>query len=237
MRRLPKTGYGAELAQRVVERAEAALANARAEAENVLAQAKRALERASEAFYDLGEAFVRLREERLYRALGFDSFEALLADELGVSRSYAYHLAGVATQLRREQAVALGPAKATALVRLASVTPEFDTAASLYSARVSLPRRREKVEVSKLTLRELQTLVRERTRRQRPPGKRVREADRQEALARANRLREKLEDAGVEDARVRVVERRTGPQETLRLRVELPMGSLGALAKVLSRFR
>jgi hypothetical protein len=227
----------APLAQRAAERARAAHAEARAEAEAIVLEAKRALEHASEAFFELGEAFAKLRDKRLYSALGFDSFEQLVTEELATSRTHAYNLIAVTEQLQREHAIRLGPAKATALVRLAAVTPRFDTAESLLRARVVRPGRRERVEVGRLSLRELRELIREAIHRRRRPGARVKERERAAALAWATRLREHLESAGVDDARVQIVEHRRGPKEALRVRLEVPFELRARAGKVLSTTR
>jgi hypothetical protein len=65
----------------------------------------------------------------------------------------------------------------------------------------------------------------------------VKERERAAALAWATRLREHLESAGVDDARVQIVEHRRGPKEALRVRLEVPFELRARAGKVLSTTR
>jgi hypothetical protein len=90
------------------------------------------------------------------------------------------------------------------------------------------------VGVSELTLDELRRLVRDGIHRRRPKGARVGREARAAALALAVRLREQIEEAGIADARVRVVEHR-GHTETLHLRVDFAIGACAQVGKVLAK--
>jgi hypothetical protein len=78
------------------------------------------------AFFDIGVALAELHEKKLYAALGYESFDAMLAEEGVLSGQYARRLIQVAGAFDREQAQRLGPEKAYALVRYAARTKLAD---------------------------------------------------------------------------------------------------------------
>ena len=78
------------------------------------------------AFYDIGTALRELHEKKLHGALGYDSFDAMLAAEGVMSGQYARRLIQVAAAFDREQAQRLGAEKAYALVRYCARTKQDD---------------------------------------------------------------------------------------------------------------
>lgn len=84
-----------------------------------------------EDFYDIGLALAELSDKQLYLALGFASFEKLLAARDVIAYSQAKRLMAVVAQMPRAQAVKLGQERAYALVAYASATPAEDDPAQL----------------------------------------------------------------------------------------------------------
>ncbi len=78
------------------------------------------------AFYDIGTSLRELHEKKLHGALGYDSFDAMLAAEGMMSGQYARRLIQVASAFDREQAQRLGAEKAYALVRYCARTKKDD---------------------------------------------------------------------------------------------------------------
>jgi hypothetical protein len=78
------------------------------------------------AFYDIGQALGEIHEKKLYGALGYDSFDAMLIDRSIMTGQYARRLIQVAAAFDREQAQRLGADKAYALVRYAARTKLAD---------------------------------------------------------------------------------------------------------------
>jgi hypothetical protein len=82
-------------------------------------------------FWLIGEALRELLRDKLYVALGHQSFEEMLLKRNVVSLATAKKLIGIAEQVPREQALALGPEKAHQLVRYTEWTEAEDTVAEL----------------------------------------------------------------------------------------------------------
>ena len=78
------------------------------------------------AFYDIGLTLGELHEKKLYAALGYESFDAMLAHQNIMTGQYARRLIQVAAAFDREQAQRLGAEKAYALVRYAARTKLAD---------------------------------------------------------------------------------------------------------------
>ncbi len=78
------------------------------------------------AFYDIGTALAELHEKKLYGALGYATFDAMLEDRDMMSGQYARRLIQIAGAFDREQAQRLGPDKAYALVRYVARTKQAD---------------------------------------------------------------------------------------------------------------
>jgi hypothetical protein len=90
----------------------------------------------SEAFYDIGVALGEILKKKLYGALGYKSFDALLAHRKLMSRTQATKLIEVSHAMSRDAAIKLGLAKAYAAARLVAATPEPDTVTGLLAKGV-----------------------------------------------------------------------------------------------------
>ncbi|CAN5477897.1 hypothetical protein BH09MYX1_BH09MYX1_37540 [soil metagenome] len=106
-----------------------------------------------EDFYDLGAALRELLDKKLYAALGYASFDDLLAKRDVIGRTQAYKLIAVVRELPRDRAVEVGQERAYALVAVAAATPEPDTAASILATGVKVHGKTK--DVSKLSKRDL----------------------------------------------------------------------------------
>lgn len=83
--------------------------------------------RMTEDFYEVGKALKELLHKKLYVALGFSSFEAMLDAQGIVGATQARKLIEVASRMPLETALGLGLEKAFALTRYADATPDLDT--------------------------------------------------------------------------------------------------------------
>jgi hypothetical protein len=75
-----------------------------------------------------------LKEKKLFVAIGYRTFDALLAARVPIGRSQAYKLIAIAERVTREQAISLGEEKAYAIARLVATTPEADTVGECQSS-------------------------------------------------------------------------------------------------------
>jgi hypothetical protein len=82
-------------------------------------------------FWLIGDALREILRDKLFVALGHQSFEELLSKRTVVSLATAKRLITIAEQVPREQALKLGPNKAYELVRYTEWTDEEDTVAEL----------------------------------------------------------------------------------------------------------
>lgn len=112
-------------------RATAALAKNRALARNLVRDIVRRKRRVEDDFHAIGRALRRLSDESLYRALGYDSFDALLTAEDLFSKTMAYKLMSVAGAYPAAKARELGIEKAYGLIAYAEATPAADLARTL----------------------------------------------------------------------------------------------------------
>jgi hypothetical protein len=124
-RALPKTvralaAQGASSVTAISTRAEALLAE--------IVRKKSAIE---EAFYEIGLALRELATKKMYTALGFPSFEALLAARGVMGLSQAKKLIAIVSTMDRDTALGLGVEKAYAALRYTEATPEPDSPAQL----------------------------------------------------------------------------------------------------------
>ena len=103
----------------------------RTRGEELLAEIARRMVNIAEAFYEVGEALRELLSKKLYIALGYRSFQEMLAARNVMSFSQANRLIQLVSSLPREKALAVGSAKAFLLVDYAKATPEPDNAAWL----------------------------------------------------------------------------------------------------------
>lgn len=116
----------------------AAAARHRARAESLLELIARRIARIQEDFYELGAALKQLRDEKLYAALGYRTFDELLAKRRPIGRTQAYKLIALVENVTRDQALALGEEKAYALARLAKATPAADTVGSILETGIEI---------------------------------------------------------------------------------------------------
>lgn len=93
---------------------------------------------AEESFYEIGAALARLRDPAMFGALGFDTFEALLASIPKLSREVAYRCLRIATRFDEPTALALTQTKALALLTYVDATPEPDDAQALAEADATI---------------------------------------------------------------------------------------------------
>jgi len=78
------------------------------------------------AFYDLGMALRELSDKKLYAALGYDSFDQMLAERDLMGGTQARKLIEVVRVFERTRALELGPEKAYALARHVARTKQDD---------------------------------------------------------------------------------------------------------------
>lgn len=110
------------------------------EAREQLALIARRKREITEAFYDVGVALTFLKTKDVIRVLGRRSFAEVCEKDAGLSASSSERLVRIVGAMTREQALAMGQSKATAMVNLAAATREDDTAAGLFRKKsVALP--------------------------------------------------------------------------------------------------
>lgn len=128
-------------------------------AEDLLELIARRMNRIREDFYDIGVALRELIDKKLYRPLGFVSFEDMLAKREIMGKSQAYKLIAIARELPREEALTVGQERAYALTALAAATPEVDDARTILAAGVKVHGKTKNV--SKLSKREIENVTKE----------------------------------------------------------------------------
>ena len=97
----------------------------------LLALIARRKDRITEDFYDIGEALRELLNNKLYVAIGHDSFEDMLSARKVMSSAQAFKLIRLVDSIPRDEALRLGQEKAYALVTYTAATPEDDVPAAL----------------------------------------------------------------------------------------------------------
>ncbi len=128
------------------------LATNKRRGQSLLALIERRKDRITEDFYDIGEALRELLNNKLYVAMGFDTFEQLLDARKVMSRAQAAKLIRLVDSIPRDEALRLGQEKSYALVTYTAATPEEDVPAALV-------RRNAKIDgkpLSQLSKRDLQ---------------------------------------------------------------------------------
>jgi hypothetical protein len=218
------------LARQAERRAKEAEAQNRVEAQELIHRILQGATSLSTASYDVGEALGRLREKRLYRAVGYTTFDALLDDRINISRAQAYRFIAVAQRLTRSRATELGQRRSMALLRLVDATPGLDSVEDALRDGVTLPGRKEPVRVETMRVDELERAARTIARAHRARKEKVSSAAHRAAETFATRLRERLTDEGAGAAKVEVHRRaRADSPEELLLRVEIPFSQRNAL--------
>jgi hypothetical protein len=178
-----KKKVGALLARANAQKA-ASVERNKSRAEALLALIARRKQRMVEDFYDVGEALKELLDQQLFAALGFASFEAMLAANDVMGLTQAKRLIALVASVPRDHALALGQEKAYELVAYTAATPELDTPAELAKADARIGGK----PLSKASVRELRAAtqsVRAKQRAAKPKSKAEREAERAAREARA----------------------------------------------------
>ncbi|MEW5849428.1 MAG: hypothetical protein AB2A00_11475 [Myxococcota bacterium] len=173
-------------------------------AEELLAHIARNMAAITESFFEIGEALAELANNRMHVALGYRSFEEMLADRRLLSDVQARKLIAVATHVPREAAVRLGPERSYLLTRYAHAQAQPSVRALLRSGDI------DGHAIEDLSVRELAELTR-RVRERAPRGKKRPER----AVARQAQAR--LRKAGLSSAVVTPVRRQGGPVYRLEL--------------------
>ncbi len=112
--------------QGLAKRAVSVTTAAARRAEDLLALIARRKQRITEDFYEIGASLREIERKKLYVALGFKSFAALLQERDVMSERTARKLIEIVESVPRGRALELGSEKAYALARLAAATPELD---------------------------------------------------------------------------------------------------------------
>lgn len=220
----------------LAKRAAAAAAKRRerllAEAKDLVAQVRRKRDVISEAFYDIGLALRRLREREMLAALDVRNFSELCETTLTMSATIGAQLVEIVERMTREQAVAMGPTKAAALIALAAATPEADSPADLFQkGRVRLPDGAELdtrttsargIERAAKLLREARTPTKQRR------GRTTTVAEREYAA----RLQAAMRDVGMPRATAQAIATKPGQASELRL-AGMPLDRLPSLVKAI----
>jgi hypothetical protein len=98
----------------------------RASAEELIARIERGKTGVAQAFYEMGRCLSELLDKKLYAALGFSSFEAMLEGRGLMGPSQAAKLIEVSSLFTKRDAARLGPEKAYALARHVARTKQKD---------------------------------------------------------------------------------------------------------------
>ena len=164
---------------------QAKLASARHEthANELLALIARRIQRVEEDFFDVGTALRELKEKKLFVALGFRTFDELLAKRVPIGRSQAYKLIAIATKVTREDAITLGEEKAYSIARLVAVSPEADSVASVLGSGVRVGK--SKRSAATMSTREIDAAKRSLVARTKKPDAAERDAKRSARAAQA----------------------------------------------------
>lgn len=105
--------------------------SARARAESLLQGIEHRKREIGRAFYDMGSALRELNEKKLFGALGYESFDAMLHDRGVMSPAQARKLVEVVRTFDRTMAERLGAEKAYALARYVARTKKDDDVGEL----------------------------------------------------------------------------------------------------------
>lgn len=187
---------------------------ARTRAESLLAEIERRKQRIAEDFYDIGVNLRELSEKKLFGALGYPTFAAMLADRKVMSLSQAHRLIRIVRTLPRDKALAVGSEKAALLTGYSEATPEPDTPEWLLDEG-TLPGGKR---VADASTREIATALKEVRAKSKPRKKTPEETA---AQADARKAQAALRKRGAKGATVEVVRRAGG----FWLRCEVPATS------------
>lgn len=183
-------------------------------AESLLAEIERRKQRIAEDFYDIGVNLRELSEKKLFGALGYPTFAAMLAERKVMSLSQAHRLIRIVRTLPRDKALAVGSEKAALLTGYSEATPEPDTPEWLLDEG-KLPGGKR---VADASTREIATALKEARAKSKPRKKTPEETT---AEADARKAQAALRKRGAKGATVEVVRRAGG----FWLRCEVPATS------------
>lgn len=191
---------------------------ARQEAQGLVVEVKKRRQRIADDFYEIGVALRKLARPRMYRALGYATFEELVTGRRLCSRVQAFKLMQVAAAFPKKQALELGVEKAYALVRYVEATPAADVAREL-AARDARVAGKPIAAITVSELREATRAVRGRDHAAADPAASA------EARRVARRVQRELRARGLKELKARAVPK--GARWVLT--VELPLDDADAL--------
>lgn len=165
--------------------------------------------RIAEDFYEIGVALEKLSKPKLYKSLGYVSFEKLLQARRVMSRVQAVKLISVAQAYPKKLALRLGVEKGYALIRYTAATPAVDVARILASANALVGGKR----VLQLSAKELRDETKRLTSGPAPSDEDVKAARRS-----ARELQRRLRAKGAKSAKVRA--ERDGARWKLQIEVD-----------------
>lgn len=205
MAKKKKTKVGA--LARVSAQAKAASTRHAERAVELLALIARRLKRIQEDFFEIGGALAELKEKKLFAALGYRTFDLMLAARVPIGRSQAYKLIAIVGRVSRDQAIELGEEKAYAIARLVATTPEADTVTSVLQGGVLVGGRKRSVR--KMSRRDLEAATRTVAARSKtpPPGEREAKRDARACAGADAREGHRRQDRGREGGRALVGDR------------------------------
>lgn len=121
--------------------------SSKARAETLLQTIENRKREIGRAFYDLGVALRELHEKKLFGALGYESFDAMLLDRGVMSPAQARKLVEVVRSFHRDTAERLGAEKAYALARYVARTKQDDDVGELVAEGFPVGGRRKSIDV------------------------------------------------------------------------------------------
>lgn len=196
----------------------------RISAEELITRIERGKVGVAQAFHDIGRCLRELLDKKLYAALGFASFEAMLEGRALMGPTQAAKLIEVSSLFSKRDAVRLGPEKAYALARHVVRTKQKDDPAEYLLAGFPVGGRRRPID--EVTVREIFDATRTAVSRQH--GER---GESERAKRDAESIRRKVHAAlskrSGREVDVRVHFRRGGWRLVVELPVELAESALG----------
>lgn len=152
---------------RAAEQTKGALKRRAARAAELLDLISRRVQRIEEDFFDIGAALHELKDKKLHIALGFRTFDEMLAKRAPIGRTQAYKLMAIVQKVSRAQALRLGEEKAYAVAQLVAATPDADSVASIIEGGVPVGKSRRPA--ATMSRREIDAVKRTLVRQKSPP--------------------------------------------------------------------